>query len=231
LVWFEPVRKQIMGTGNDSRHNWRVHWTEQDGVELPRSVGGHPALDFCNTWAGWSERSDADDSRREWLSSYDVLTAWAAAAGLLEDARALTLRDRARERPAEAAEVLDRARVLRAAVHDAVLDPEDQQALALVTVEVRRAGALIALGPDQRDVAAWSPTDDGGLDLPVLAVAWSAALLLASAAVAKVAACPGVDCGWLFVDSRGRRRWCDMAVCGNRAKVAAHARRARERAG
>ena len=72
--------------------------------------------------------------------------------------------------------------------------------------------------------------EEAGLELPVLAVAWSAAGLLASPEVAKVSACPGVDCGWLFLDARGRRRWCDMAACGNRAKVAAHARRMKERA-
>ncbi|MER9651090.1 CGNR zinc finger domain-containing protein [Mesorhizobium sp. M0199] len=34
--------------------------------------------------------------------------------------------------------------------------------------------------------------------------------------------CP--RCGWLFVDiSRGgKRRWCNMRVCGNREKVARH---------
>jgi len=32
--------------------------------------------------------------------------------------------------------------------------------------------------------------------------------------------CPGEDCGYLFRDtSRGRRRWCSMKTCGNRAKV------------
>jgi predicted RNA-binding Zn ribbon-like protein len=32
--------------------------------------------------------------------------------------------------------------------------------------------------------------------------------------------CHGPNCSWLFIDSSkaGRRRWCDMAVCGNAAK-------------
>jgi predicted RNA-binding Zn ribbon-like protein len=38
-----------------------------------------------------------------------------------------------------------------------------------------------------------------------------------------VRTCP--SCGWLFLDARGRRRWCSMATCGNRAKVRAHAAR------
>jgi predicted RNA-binding Zn ribbon-like protein len=42
--------------------------------------------------------------------------------------------------------------------------------------------------------------------------------------------CEGSRCSLLFVDiSRsGRRRWCSMDRCGNRAKVAAHRRRGKE---
>jgi predicted RNA-binding Zn ribbon-like protein len=45
-----------------------------------------------------------------------------------------------------------------------------------------------------------------------------------------VKACEGPECTLLFVDrTRGRaRRWCSMAVCGNRAKQAAHRKRARQ---
>ena len=44
--------------------------------------------------------------------------------------------------------------------------------------------------------------------------------------------CPGNDpetCRWAFRDSSptGRRRWCDMASCGNRAKAARHRARVR----
>ena len=35
--------------------------------------------------------------------------------------------------------------------------------------------------------------------------------------------CAGQECGWLFFDTtkNNRRRWCEMRVCGNRAKVRA----------
>lgn len=38
------------------------------------------------------------------------------------------------------------------------------------------------------------------------------------------------NCGWLFIDrSKNRSRaWCDMAVCGNRAKAIRHYRRKKE---
>ncbi len=46
--------------------------------------------------------------------------------------------------------------------------------------------------------------------------------------------CANEDCGWVFNDTSrtGRRKWCDMATCGNRAKVARHRekKRAKEQA-
>jgi predicted RNA-binding Zn ribbon-like protein len=40
-----------------------------------------------------------------------------------------------------------------------------------------------------------------------------------------LAACQGEDCLKLFIASRPDRRWCDSAICGNRARVRAHYRR------
>lgn len=40
-------------------------------------------------------------------------------------------------------------------------------------------------------------------------------------------ACPADSCGWAFYDhARNRsRRWCSMAVCGNRTKARSYRRR------
>lgn len=42
--------------------------------------------------------------------------------------------------------------------------------------------------------------------------------------------CASETCSWVFYDDSrtGRRRWCDMASCGNRAKAARHRARARD---
>ncbi|MFY1692420.1 CGNR zinc finger domain-containing protein [Plantactinospora sp. WMMB782] len=40
-----------------------------------------------------------------------------------------------------------------------------------------------------------------------------------------LAACQGRNCRKLFVATRPDRRWCDSAICGNRARVRAHDRR------
>lgn len=47
--------------------------------------------------------------------------------------------------------------------------------------------------------------------------------LVASDRAARIRECDWTDCTRLFLDlsARGTRRWCDMARCGNRAKVGA----------
>jgi predicted RNA-binding Zn ribbon-like protein len=68
---------------------------------------------------------------------------------------------------------------------------------------------------------------EGGLDWLLAAIARSAAEILVEGPAARVRVCANPDCGLLFSDvSRTRqRRWCSMARCGNRHKVAAFARR------
>jgi len=60
------------------------------------------------------------------------------------------------------------------------------------------------------------------------ATARSALLLVARPEPERLKICP--NCHWLFLDrSRNRSRaWCDMAVCGNRAKASRHYHRTRE---
>lgn len=50
---------------------------------------------------------------------------------------------------------------------------------------------------------------------------------LASEHVEKTKVCAGNDCGLHFVNlsRNGRRRWCSMSTCGNRAKVNAYLKR------
>ena len=59
------------------------------------------------------------------------------------------------------------------------------------------------------------------------AVAADAIALLAGAdRLQRIHVCPGRNCGWLFLNTSGRRRWCSMATCGSRAKMRAlYARR------
>jgi predicted RNA-binding Zn ribbon-like protein len=68
---------------------------------------------------------------------------------------------------------------------------------------------------------------EGGLDWLLAAVARSGAEIIAEGVRARLRLCANPHCGLFFYDnSRTRgRRWCSMAVCGNRSKVAAFARK------
>lgn len=65
------------------------------------------------------------------------------------------------------------------------------------------------------------------LDWLLAAIARSAAEIVIEGEAAKVRICANPACGLFFCDkSRTRkRRWCSMAICGNRNKVASFARR------
>ena len=199
-----------------------MHWVEFDGVRLPQKWGGHVALDFCNTRAGWGQPAAPG---REYLSSYDVLVAWTRYADLVAPGVARRVTKAARRDANAARDVLADARRLRTAVYKAALDPADSGALAVVNRYARRASAQMRLRPGVSGPARWELPPSTGLSWPVLEVARHAAALLTSPEVAEVVACPGRGCGWLFLNPHGRRRWCSMQACGNRAKVAAFARR------
>jgi predicted RNA-binding Zn ribbon-like protein len=52
------------------------------------------------------------------------------------------------------------------------------------------------------------------------AIAVDAVSLLTDAGrLGRLVRCPGHECGWLFLDRTGRRRWCSMAACGSREKM------------
>jgi len=69
---------------------------------------------------------------------------------------------------------------------------------------------------------------EGGLEWLLAAIARSAAEILTEGAVARLSECANPCCWLLFCDTSRthRRRWCSMAVCGNRHKVASFAGRA-----
>jgi predicted RNA-binding Zn ribbon-like protein len=192
-----------------------------DGLVLPADVAGDPVLDFCNTRAGWGTAEP-----REYLTSYSHLTVWAREAGLVDPAVAGRLQRRAAKTPAEAGRVLERGLALRSAVYTACTDPGAHGAWDAVADDARAAATIAVLAPEAPPGERWLIPERAGLALPVLELAHAAGAFLAATDLRTVGRCPGHDCGWLFLDPRGRRRWCVMAVCGNREKARRHARKA-----
>jgi predicted RNA-binding Zn ribbon-like protein len=192
-----------------------------DGLVLPRALGGHPALDFCNTEAGWGTPEPGD-----YLKSYEYVVAWAKGAGLVEHGLADRIRLRAARSNAESARALEESRGFRHALHGVLLAPRPGPDWDRVAALVREAAAAAVLKPGAHG-ATWELPERIGLRLPLLALARSTGEFLTSEDVMSVRSCPGNHCGWLFLDTRGSRRWCTMSTCGNRAKVKRFAERQR----
>ena len=192
---------------------------ERDGLVLPRAIGGDAALDLVNTFAGWDRPSA--ESAREYLQSYGHLVLWSASVGMVADSDVSPLRRAGRRNPGAADKALDRARQLRFSVHDLLLNREGE--VALGTVKDLADEAIAAARLRWEPPARLEFAEDVGR--PLHELAWHCLLFLSTADATRVRACPGQDCGWIFIDRAGRRRWCRMEWCGNRAKARAHARR------
>jgi predicted RNA-binding Zn ribbon-like protein len=181
--------------------------------------GGALCLDFANTWGN---RSDAAKDR---LAGYDDLLRWAAGSGTLSDAERAELEKAARRSPEKSTAVFAEAVVIRESLFricDAVAR-EVPPAAADLEVLNRALAAM----PQRRlcrggACCEWRwPESLADLHRILWPVIRSAADLLTSPDAERIRQCEAPDCSWLFLDrSRGgRRRWCDMSSCGNRAKA------------
>lgn len=190
--------------------------------------GGALCLDFANTWGN---RGDPGADR---LGSYQDLVRWARQGDLIDNQGALRLGRAAEESSRTAGRVLSQAIALREAVYDlfsALARGDDPDPAAIDGLNRVLASALprLRLAPGGACCRwRWSGPEDA-LDRMLWPVARSAADLLTSELVGRVRECASPSCSWLFLDRsrNGRRKWCDMATCGNRAKARRYYRRHR----
>ena len=107
-------------------------------------------------------------------------------------------------------------RVFSAVAQDRAPRREDLEALTRDQAEAAGA-ARLAAADDGLWRMDWPAADPRRIRF---AVAVDAVALLADPErLARVRRCPGPRCGWLFLDTSGRRRWCSMSTCGSRVKM------------
>jgi predicted RNA-binding Zn ribbon-like protein len=182
-------------------------------------VGNNLAIDLINTEIA------VDGKPKDLLTSFEDLIAWSVATGLLS----------AREAKAgfaawqsQAGEVLSEAVAFRSTLREMFADIGEGRAI--------RKGHVSAINERLKANRGYSElmrTDDGyeklfradfsDLRQILIAVAESAADLLAFGELTLVRKCENPDCVLFFYDTtkNHKRRWCSMAACGNRAKVRA----------
>lgn len=202
------------------------------GLDQLELAGNALCLDFANTV------NSRPTAQHDYLAGYRELLAWSVYAGALPTSAVEPLEPRGR-RPAAQAVVRDAHRLRDSvyAVFSAIAAGRRPERGAVERLSEAYAGALANVRLATR--AGSSPGDggpayeliwpvrSGRLDAPLWPVAHSAGDLLLSGPLDRVGECP--SCGWLFLDTsrNGTRRWCNMATCGSRDKMARYHRRRR----
>ena len=208
----------------------------------PFFIADNPGLDFLNSIAV------PVDTKVEWLASGEDLLTWIKQARLVPNNALNALRKSAP--PGELDAIAAQARALRdwfkPFVYKHMGKPIEPNALR----QLEQLNRLLARDEEfgqivVRDRLSKEDHDRGQEEKGNSGLAWrpqrrwqspeslllplarSLADLVCTENFTYVKACEGPECTLLFVDrTRGRaRRWCSMAVCGNRAKQAAHRKR------
>jgi predicted RNA-binding Zn ribbon-like protein len=176
-------------------------------------------LEFANTryWRG-------QPTPTETLNSTEDFAGWAAS-NVGKEAKAPAKREF--ERAIELRETL--YRLFEATARKKAPAARDVEQL---NEALAAAPARTALKRD-RSGFVWDVDMRSSTALALLApVLWSAGDLLAGGKLDKVKRCANPECGWLFLDDSraGKRRWCSMQSCGNRAKARRHYHKTKDEA-
>ncbi|MFC2951221.1 CGNR zinc finger domain-containing protein [Marinicaulis aureus] len=190
-------------------------WSEKD------MIGGNAALDFVNTAAYWTT-GDPEDR----LGGPEGFGKWAAAAGLLYGDDMARLEKEIADDPKAGEEAFKTAVALRAAlwrIFNAIVThgDVDEGDLALLDECKVRAARHCRIAHDGDGFRRRCADEAPALERALRLIVEAAEELLLHGRLDRLHACGGESCEWLFIDlsKNGRRRWCDMATCGNDAKV------------
>jgi predicted RNA-binding Zn ribbon-like protein len=195
-------------------------------------IAGDLSLDFVNTL----ERHDGP-APEEVLTCWRDLVDWAAKAGVAAPPVAAELRTLGTRAPRAASAVFRRALRLRDCLYQvvtALLAERDPAAadLRLFNGFLAEAQAAVVLRTAPGELALdllVSADRPASLLGPVVGAA--ARLLTSPETVALIRRCDAETCRQFFLDrsKNHSRRWCDMKLCGNRAKAREYYRQHRGR--
>ena len=195
-------------------------------------IADSPGLDFLNSIA------TPVDAPVDWLDSGDGLVAWLAEANLIPAHALDALAEQAA--PGELDKVADQARVLREWFRGFVRKHMGRPLTPQAMRELGPLNALLERDETFSRIEVHRDSDGARLELQttrrwrspeslLLPIGQALARCVCEEDFASIRACEGHRCTLIFADHSRRqgRRWCSMAMCGNRAKQAAHRDRLR----
>jgi predicted RNA-binding Zn ribbon-like protein len=197
-------------------------------------VADSPGLDFLNSVA------TPVDTRVDWMDNGEGLLSWLAQAELVPSEVLTKLRTRTPL--VELDKVADQARHLREWFRTFVIAHKGRRLQVADLRELKPLNRLLERDEAFSQVMPGDPGEKRVLKLKMVRrwrtpesllvpIAETLARFVTTEDFSDVKACEGPSCTLLFADhTRGKaRRWCSMAICGNRAKQAAHRHRMKRR--
>jgi predicted RNA-binding Zn ribbon-like protein len=181
--------------------------------------GGCLVFNFINTV---NTRKPAPDF--EYLKTFEDFLAWSVKVGSLRGQRLQTLREQASVR----------SEIASAALRDVIDTRENLYQLFSAIAAGKTPDATVVNALNERLSLTFQKInmrfgavgaevhfnkDEISLDEPLNSIIKSAYDILTGADFRRIKECP--RCGWIFLDTskNGKRKWCDMNVCGSREKA------------
>ncbi len=203
-----------------SNHETLAHERRPGSLTL---LAGVLALDFTNTQSGFGGERHLDH-----LQTAADLIAWASHAKLLTPQEAAHVQNAVKDSPGLEYRIIAQARALRKIIHDINAHvasgrhptPELLASLTAIHADTLAAASLALRNGNY----VWRWDAQKNLTAAILGpVSLSALTLLTHHDFSRIKQCHGDHCGWLFLDTtkNNSRHWCEMKVCGNRAKIRA----------
>ena len=188
-------------------------------------IANNLALDLMNT------RIVENGEEVDLLAGYEDVLDWSAEAGLI-DASQKTGGGKKRKGTKEADKLVDEVGMLRELIRSVVSDivgkrPVSTSSLHRLNEFLERNRGFFALQRTEDGYEERFQAEVDNIESLLAPIAESAADLLCFVDPVDIRKCENAECVLYFYDrsKNHRRRWCSMAACGNRAKVAAFYKR------
>lgn len=183
--------------------------------------GGDISLDLVNT-----VDMRPLESRKELLATYSSVCSWARQSALITAGQESELIGRASRHKHKAEAARKKFVETRECLFAMLMALTEGQK---ISKELRQAWTQLAhhaiaqheLVEHHRGLAWRNAANRHDFDFMLWPIIHAAVALLTGPQSERIRRCAAETCDWMFLDTskRGNRRWCDMTVCGNRAKA------------
>ena len=200
----------------------------KDKISELSICGGALPLDFLNTVSEWLPERGS-----EYLATYRDYQKWVTRLDILSEQESRAFAHAAAKQRFQEKLILNQVRALRLTLYDVFSGIVEKQKVNTTALQafnkwLKKANEKKLLAQSGTGTVAQTYSSDNPEFLPLWhIISETEKLLLDPDRWPRIRMCPA--CGWFFFDTSkgGKRKWCDMLVCGSRDKALRYYRKTR----